>query len=302
MSRRRVPRELRKCRNPECNKSFSIRPKETRRTCNRECYVKWQKSAENRRIQAEATRKVWEDPEYKKRMLVVRKEQWTPERKKSQSVKMLEVMQNVVISPEGKQKQLEAQKRRWDKPGEREKASNRLAERNRNNWADPKYREKRIRQLKEMWSGMTEDEKTARLFNLFSASRRIRGKNKFETKVEEYLSSLFPSGFEYSGSTRLIGRRCPDFMHSSNKLVVLCHGAYWHLTIASLSDTPKNRKAVLLSDAKPYIDKGYSVMIIWDDGLVVFYLVGEVAEYSNVVSELACKNLFTGQSTLADAC
>jgi len=289
----RRPKEIRVCKNLNCDTTFEVPPKSDRKFCSRSCYCDWRRSSEGRKQASEKTRDKWAEETYRERMLVVRQEQWTPKLRHKQSEIMSLVMKEVMNRPEVKEMERKAKKKWWDShPEEKVKAGVRLSKLSKMWWQDPEYREKKVAGLLSMWASMGEEEKTNRLHNFILSSRQISGKNKFEEKVENTLNKLFLHEFTYSGNKRLIGRYSPDFIHMSKKLVVLCNGGYWHLTINGLEDTPENRYKRLLKEARPYLDKGYSVMMIWEDGEVVFYLVGEVNPYAHVVSKFGFTNVF----------
>ena len=89
--------------------------------------------------------------------------------------------------------------------------------------------------------------------------------NYFEAEVGEYLQELFPNRFEYVGDGAvLINGKSPDYIDKNQKIVVLCHGLYWHLLRYNLKDTQENRRSIELKDSKPFIDKGYDVWFIWE--------------------------------------
>jgi len=89
--------------------------------------------------------------------------------------------------------------------------------------------------------------------------------NHFEAEVGEYLNKLFPNRFEYVGNgSVLINGKSPDYIDRKQKIVVLCHGLYWHLLRYGLEDTQENRRMIELSDSKLFIEKGYDVWFIWE--------------------------------------
>jgi len=89
--------------------------------------------------------------------------------------------------------------------------------------------------------------------------------NKFEHRVGEHLNKLFPNKFEYTGNgSILVNGKSPDFIDRKNKIVVLCHGLYWHLLRYGLKDTFENKRKIELRDSLPFIKKGYDVWFIWE--------------------------------------
>ena len=89
--------------------------------------------------------------------------------------------------------------------------------------------------------------------------------NHFEADVGEYLEELFPSRFEYVGNgSVLINGRSPDYIDKENKIVVLCHGLYWHLLRYELKDTPENKRSIELKDSEPFLKAGYDAWFIWE--------------------------------------
>jgi len=89
--------------------------------------------------------------------------------------------------------------------------------------------------------------------------------NYFEADVGEYLEELFPSRFEYVGNgSVMINGRSPDYIDKKNKIVVLCHGLYWHLLRYELKDTPENKRSIELKDSEPFLKAGYDAWFIWE--------------------------------------
>jgi len=90
--------------------------------------------------------------------------------------------------------------------------------------------------------------------------------NRFETKCKRILDEYFPGMFQYSGDLSLyINKRSPDYICKEKKLVVLCHGIYWHLTVPGVRDTPQNRAILERRDKEPFVRAGYKVLVIWED-------------------------------------
>ena len=89
--------------------------------------------------------------------------------------------------------------------------------------------------------------------------------NHFEKRVGDWLEELFPKRFKYVGNgSVLISSKSPDYLDEDRKIVVLCHGLYWHLLRWGLKDTVENRRKIELRDAQPFLEAGYDVWFIWE--------------------------------------
>jgi G:T-mismatch repair DNA endonuclease (very short patch repair protein) len=90
--------------------------------------------------------------------------------------------------------------------------------------------------------------------------------NKLERRIQEKLQRMFPNDtFEYCGNGKVvINGRCPDFISSKTKRVVLVHGIYWHLLRKGIKDTFSNRCIIEIQDARPFEKAGYKVTFFWE--------------------------------------
>jgi len=108
--------------------------------------------------------------------------------------------------------------------------------------------------------------------------------NRFEADVGEYLEELFPSRFQYVGNgSVMINGRSPDYIDKKNKIVVLCHGLYWHLLRYNLKDTPENKRSIELEDSEPFLKAGYDAWFIWEIPHSIKRYEEEIFKYSEHV-------------------
>lgn len=93
--------------------------------------------------------------------------------------------------------------------------------------------------------------------------------NNFEVKCKRLLDIYYPNEFEYCGQGKpiIINGKNPDFIHKNKKIVVLCHGIYWHIKKLGYEDTVENRHSIELLDSEPFRTYGYEVWVIWEDRL-----------------------------------
>jgi G:T-mismatch repair DNA endonuclease (very short patch repair protein) len=90
--------------------------------------------------------------------------------------------------------------------------------------------------------------------------------NKFEQNCHNALEAEFPGKFKYVGDgSVLINYRSPDFINEKDKVIVLCHGVYWHLLKEGLENTKENKLKIERKDSKPFEKAGYTVIVIWED-------------------------------------
>lgn len=91
--------------------------------------------------------------------------------------------------------------------------------------------------------------------------------NVFErTCFENILEKEFPGKFKYVGDgSVLINFKSPDYINEEDKIIVLCHGIYWHLLKDGFENCVENKKLIERRDAKSFEKAGYNVVIIWED-------------------------------------
>lgn len=99
-------------------------------------------------------------------------------------------------------------------------------------------------------------------------------RNKFEIDCFSILEARYPGQFRYVGDkSLLINRRSPDYIDQRNKIVVLCHGLYWHMKKFGIHDTPAHRRWIELRDAKPFNAVGYDAWFIWENDITTIGVV-----------------------------
>jgi G:T-mismatch repair DNA endonuclease (very short patch repair protein) len=90
--------------------------------------------------------------------------------------------------------------------------------------------------------------------------------NKFEQNCQKALELEWPEKFRYVGDGNvLINFKSPDFINEEDKVVVLCHGVYWHLIKDGFENTPENKKLIESKDSEPFERVGYKVIVLWED-------------------------------------
>lgn len=115
------------------------------------------------------------------------------------------------------------------------------------------------------WS-KSQPEKFRQLF-IYSLLKCGRHPNKFEQRMEKFLSIKYPKRFTYvgTGNICLINGASPDFIDKKNKVVILCNGYHWHLRKNGLEVTSYNRRKRERIESKPFLKSGYKVWILWDN-------------------------------------
>jgi very-short-patch-repair endonuclease len=75
-----------------------------------------------------------------------------------------------------------------------------------------------------------------------------------EKRIIGILDKHFPNEWKYVGDGQfLIGRKCPDFVHATEKWVIEAFGRYWH----EPDDEPKRK-----NDLAEY---GYRTLVLWEE-------------------------------------
>lgn len=82
----------------------------------------------------------------------------------------------------------------------------------------------------------------------------IESPNKLEIKIMKIIEK-YNLGFEYTGNKRksIVGRKIPDFMHSSDKKILEVFGRHWH---------KPDEEQPIISFYKKY---GYDCVVLWED-------------------------------------
>ncbi len=127
------------------------------------------------------------------------------------------------------------------------------------------FRNKISMTLKNRYKNLSDYDKEIFLKN--GIHKTFKHPNKFELKCKDLLNIYYPNEFEYcgQGKTIIINGRNPDFIHKTKKIVILCHGIYWHMKKFGIEDTIENRRVIELEDSKPFRAYGYEVWVIWED-------------------------------------
>lgn len=92
--------------------------------------------------------------------------------------------------------------------------------------------------------------------------------NKFETNALNYLNTVYPNKFKYTGDgTMIINNRSADAYSEELNTIALFNGYYWHLKKFGFEVNDKAKGAVQLIEAMPFVTAGYRVIFIWEDEL-----------------------------------
>ena len=81
----------------------------------------------------------------------------------------------------------------------------------------------------EWWNNLDAEQQNLIILKRFSGSSRRP--NKPEQFLQDFLDTYFPNEWLYTGNgkhTFVIGNKCPDYTHTSKKLVIELFGEYWH--------------------------------------------------------------------------
>jgi G:T-mismatch repair DNA endonuclease (very short patch repair protein) len=90
--------------------------------------------------------------------------------------------------------------------------------------------------------------------------------NKFEQNCQKALELEWPGKFKYVGDgSVLINFKSPDFINEEDKVIVLCHGIYWHLIKDGYENNIENKKLIENKDSEPFEKVGYKVIVLWED-------------------------------------
>lgn len=78
--------------------------------------------------------------------------------------------------------------------------------------------------------------------------------NRLETNFYNLLDQMYPGQFQYTGDGSLIvGGKCPDFAHRSEKFLIEVYGDYWHR-----GDNPQDRIGF-------FALHGYRTVVLWEN-------------------------------------
>ncbi len=120
---------------------------------------------------------------------------------------------------------------------------------------------------KEIWERVqkTFGSKEAQL-KAFQANGKHQ-ENKLEKYFQTILDSNFPGKWKFVGDGSFrVGRKFPDFVHATDKKVILVNGIFWHTKFKGWKNLP--RPEIEFLEALPYSEQGYKVLFFWEDELI----------------------------------
>lgn len=92
--------------------------------------------------------------------------------------------------------------------------------------------------------------------------------NKFEFHCIEYLNRVYPNKFIYTGNgSFIVNNRSADAYSKELSTVALFNGVYWHLKHLGLEYTEENKRLREKIEAAPFLQASYKVIFIWEDEL-----------------------------------
>ena len=103
------------------------------------------------------------------------------------------------------------------------------------------------------WNSLTDEQQAVHMRKSLTAMRHTQ--TFPEHLVEDFLNTRYPNTWYYNGQGQhktVVGCRTPDFVHSTNKWVILVHGIYWH----NLDNEKK--------DIEYYTKRGWKCIIVWE--------------------------------------
>ena len=91
--------------------------------------------------------------------------------------------------------------------------------------------------------------------------------NKTEQLLDKILNKLFPNQFKFVGDGKdkdyILGGKCPDFVHTSKKLLIELFGDYWHGE--ERNGIPEEQH--MNERIEHFAKYGYQTLIIWEHEL-----------------------------------
>jgi G:T-mismatch repair DNA endonuclease (very short patch repair protein) len=192
-------------------------------------------------------------------MIKKRKESWTPERRREQSLRYLGKprlnLRGKKLSKERIEQMSRARKGILWTTEQRERLSALYKEK----WKDPVYATKRIQQLH---SGI---------------GKGHRKPNKPERALEKLLQKLYPGDYRYVGNSKFwVERFNPDFINcNGQKKIIEVFGDYWH-NRSDLKARDKRRLAT-------YQKYGYSTLVLWEKEIYTGQAIDKVKKFHEEV-------------------
>lgn len=91
--------------------------------------------------------------------------------------------------------------------------------------------------------------------------------NKVEKYLQTILDTNFPGKWRFVGDGSFrVGRKFPDFIHITDKKVILVNGIFWHIKFKKRENM--NRFLIEAVESIIYKEAGYKVLHIWEDELL----------------------------------
>lgn len=92
--------------------------------------------------------------------------------------------------------------------------------------------------------------------------------NKVERRLIEIMKNNNLS-FDFVGDWKIvIGGRCPDFINSKDKKIILLHGDYWHYSRFQKKNPKLTKEEIEKKDINHYKKHNFDCMIIWENEIV----------------------------------
>ena len=99
-------------------------------------------------------------------------------------------------------------------------------------------------------------------------AKQMDARNVAQNKLENFLQNQFDQFFldqlKFTGDGQLIvAGKCPDFVHTSKKLIIELFGDYWHSqTVTGIPNEQHEQERIKLFESQ-----GYKTLIIWEHEL-----------------------------------
>jgi len=210
----------------------------------------WSRSEER----SKNAKRLWQNPNFRAKMSRARKELWKSSEYK---MKMSNIRKQLWQKLEYRMKMIEERKRRWQDPEFRKKMRvvNKVA------WQNPQRKEHMKRVLRKLWQKFEYKEKVLKGVIRAIHKRPTNPEVKFIEIVEKY---NLP--FKYVGDGSLIiGNLNPDFIHIRKSKVIEIFGRVFHDPEYSFFQLDWKRQP--FGRISYYAQFGYDCLIIWDDEL-----------------------------------
>jgi len=186
-----------------------------------------------------------------------------------------DLMREYCATEEGKETKRRVVAERLKDPNDGYFGSEVISQRNRDNWADPEYKRRvsdaigkakstpeQRRQISETSSRNWEDPEYARKVREGREGigfGQSVGPNEEEGLLERMLNRVNPGLWKYNSEGIYVGRKRPDFIHTSKKKLIEYFGLMWHIPVLDDKEVTEYYKGV-----------GYEVLIVWDRELLSF--------------------------------